>query len=411
MYTAIHRALGIEPGQLTMDLVRRAVAARVAEREDLDWKQVLPKHSGPWVEEFAKDVAAMANAGGGMIIYGVIEDGSEAADIRDVGPITDIILRELRGAAFSGITPPVLGLQLLAITDADNGESVLALLIPPSDEAPHLVFRHDMFGAPVRIGTQTGWMKERMLESAYRQRFAERDRRLIGLDDLFDESAAPFREPHRAWMVAVARPEIRGRPKRIEPETAHKILSEARQNAPIAQRHLSPLDQLQPRMNNPMLGLRRWTVQSTDLDTDKIYGCRISIHFDGSVTVAMAVAGNREADTRSQVQIQQIESILTDLAATALTASRELSIVGGYAVKASIFGNGSEPVSLMEPAPGQPGFYDRAPSPVATFIPVTGMIPTDEGTDPILEGLREIALDLINQAGARQLHLLKTPIP
>lgn len=418
MYTALHRALGIEPRALTMDLVRRAVAERVAEREDLDWKEVLPKHPGSWREEFSKDVAAMANAGGGMIVYGVAEDRStsEAAAVNDVGPITDNTLREMRAAAFSGITPPVLGLQLVPVEDPENGESVLALLIPASDDSPHLVFRQDMFGAPLRLGSQTGWMKERMLESAYRQRFAERDRRLIRLDDLFDESAAPFRQAPRVWMIAVARPEIQGNRGRIAGETAHKILSEASQNTPMDHRGLSPLGQLQRRMSDAVLGLRRWTVQTNHFDADQVYGCRMSIHFDGSVTVAMAVAGNRLSDTRSDVEVTEIEAVLIDLAGLASTAARELSILGGYALKASLMSNGSELISLLNPPPlQQASFYQAAvyepdPRPIPFFIPVTGVLPTDEGPELILEGLREVALDLINQAGVWKLQLLQ-PTP
>lgn len=409
MYTALHRALGIEPCPLTMDLVRRAVADRVAEREDLDWKRVLPKHPGRWVEEFAKDVAAMANVGGGMIVYGVAEEGSEAAEICDVGEITDGTLRELRGAAYSGITPPVLGFQPVVI--AEDGVSLLALLIPPSDDSPHLVFRQDLFGAPLRLGTRTGWMSERLIESAYRQRFAERDRRSAGLDDLFDESAGPFRQAPRVWMVAVAKPEVTGRLRRIESDSARRIFSDASQNTPIPLTGMSPLGHLQRWMRDPILGLRRWTVQTNHFDNDRIYGCRMSIHFDGSVTVAMAVAGDRGTDNRSEVQIRDVEAVLVDLAGLTLTASRELSIVGGYAIKASLFRDGSDPISLLEPVsdPRFGGFHEPAPRPLAGCVPVAGMIPTDQGPESVLDGLREVALDLFSQAGSETIQLLKLP--
>lgn len=415
MYTPLHRALGIEPCPLTMDLFRGAVAARVAERDDLDWKQVLPQHPGSWVEEFSKDVAAMANAGGGMIVYGVAEERStsEAAAISDVGSITDSTLREMRAAAFSGVTPPVLGLQLVPVQDPENSESVLALLIPPSDDTPHLVFRQDMFGAPLRLGSQTGWMKERMLESAYRQRLAERDRRLIGLDELFEESAAPFRQAPRVWMVAVARPEIQGNRGRISGEVARTIFSASSQIRPINFGGLSPLGQLQHRVSDAVLGLRRWTVQTNHFNEDAVYGCRISLHFDGSIAVAMAVAGGRLSDTRSEVDITAIEAVLIDLAGVAGAASRELSILGGYVLKASLLSNGSEMISLRIPPPFQEVWpnrgvaYEPDPSPVASFVPITGALMTNEGQELVLEGLREAALDLINQAGVWKLQMLQ----
>ena len=270
MFTPLHRVLGIEPCPLTMDLVRRAVTERITEREDLDWKRALPKNQGPWVQEFAKDIAAMANAGGGMIIYGVAEERSSSAavEVCDVGTVTDTLLRELRAAAFSGITPPVLGLNPAVIGDPATGETVLALLVPASEDSPHLVFRQDLFGAPLRFGTQTGWMSERMLENAYRRRFAERDRRMAGLDDLFSETARPFLKVPRVWMVAVAQPAVGGHSGRLERNTAHKILSEAAvQSSRLARRHMSPLDQFEGEINGIMPGLRRWVVQSNGLNT------------------------------------------------------------------------------------------------------------------------------------------------
>jgi hypothetical protein len=411
MFTPLHRALGIEPCPLTMDVVRRAVTDGITEREDLDWKKTLPQRPGAWIEEFAKDIAAMANASGGMIVYGVSEDRatSAAAEVCGVGPVTDAVLRELRAAAFSGITPPVLGLDPKVIEDPGSGETVLALVIPASEDSPHLVFRQDMFGAPLRLGSQTGWMKERMLESAYRQRFAERDRRMASLDDLFDETARPFLRVPRVWMVAVAQPEIRGRLGRLERNTAHRILSDAtEQSIRLAPRNVSPLDQLQGQINGIMPGLRRWIVQSSDLDADQIYGCRIALHFDGSVTIAMAVAGDRQNDARAQVPTRQIEAVLAELAGIAVTTSRELSISGGYGVKASLLGNGTDPIRLLEPDQTLTHHDVAATSPIVDFIPVTGMFPTEDGPEPIREGLREIALDLINQAGARSLHLLTT---
>lgn len=41
MFSPIHRALGVEPGDLTIDLLQEAVRAGVRESESLDWKQSL----------------------------------------------------------------------------------------------------------------------------------------------------------------------------------------------------------------------------------------------------------------------------------------------------------------------------------------------------------------------------------
>ena len=74
MFTPIHRALGLEAGNATIDLIQQAVDHGVEETADLDWKQAVYDSRKPnWDEEAAKDIAAMANSGGGWIVFGVKE--------------------------------------------------------------------------------------------------------------------------------------------------------------------------------------------------------------------------------------------------------------------------------------------------------------------------------------------------
>ncbi|MEV7482422.1 AlbA family DNA-binding domain-containing protein [Streptomyces halstedii] len=72
-FTPLHRILGLAPGPLTGDLLDAAVKAGVTEHSDLDWKSELPPAKGLPQTDFPKDVAAMANSGGGVIVYGVQE--------------------------------------------------------------------------------------------------------------------------------------------------------------------------------------------------------------------------------------------------------------------------------------------------------------------------------------------------
>ncbi|WP_235978771.1 AlbA family DNA-binding domain-containing protein [Streptomyces lycii] len=72
-FTPLHRMLGLAPGPLTGDILDAAVTDGVTERSDLDWKSELPPAKGLPQTDFPKDVAAMANSGGGVIVYGVQE--------------------------------------------------------------------------------------------------------------------------------------------------------------------------------------------------------------------------------------------------------------------------------------------------------------------------------------------------
>ena len=59
-------------------MVKQAADANLAESDDLDWKEHLPQppREGRW-NELAKDVAALANTRGGLLIYGVTDKTTE----------------------------------------------------------------------------------------------------------------------------------------------------------------------------------------------------------------------------------------------------------------------------------------------------------------------------------------------
>lgn len=70
-WTHLHEHLGCPPGPVDFAMVQQCVADQLAEADDLDWKEALPNGQDPRAAgEFAKDVAAMANTRGGLIIYG-----------------------------------------------------------------------------------------------------------------------------------------------------------------------------------------------------------------------------------------------------------------------------------------------------------------------------------------------------
>lgn len=86
-FTALHRVLGVAPGPLTADLLDDAVARGIEEASDLDWKSELPPKKGLSQTDFPKDVAAMANSGGGVIVFGVLESQKAATGRVDVGEL------------------------------------------------------------------------------------------------------------------------------------------------------------------------------------------------------------------------------------------------------------------------------------------------------------------------------------
>lgn len=76
-YTSLHRSVGSPPGRVAAEMLEQAVTIGLGEAEDLDWKQDADDVKEN--RETAKDFAALANTGGGIIVTGVREDGADHA--------------------------------------------------------------------------------------------------------------------------------------------------------------------------------------------------------------------------------------------------------------------------------------------------------------------------------------------
>jgi hypothetical protein len=85
-----------------------------------------------------------------------------------------------------------------------EGKRAVVVEVPASIDGPHLVYKNDYFGAPVRNDSDTAWMKERQIEAMYRARFDERRHATEALDKLFAEAAGGRDTDKRAWLIAVA---------------------------------------------------------------------------------------------------------------------------------------------------------------------------------------------------------------
>ena len=137
--TPLHEALGLDRGDFTFDLVRQACDLQIAEGDNLDWKRALPlpastkndAEAEARQQELAKDIAAMGNTRGRLIVYGVEEGPPTRANaIRSVGPINPDTNPNIRRIANNLIYPPVSGLNFTALESDDGKESLLALFVP-----------------------------------------------------------------------------------------------------------------------------------------------------------------------------------------------------------------------------------------------------------------------------------------
>lgn len=417
-WTPLHAALG-EPGNaLTLELIQRACDERISERSDLDWKRDLPltaakgEHAKRLTQQadLAKDVAAMANSGGGMIVYGVDQStvaGTSAADhIEPVGPVDETTIKTIRQVATGQVYPPVTGLDLLPVAPADaSDQGVLVLLVPDSPDSPHLVHprdRPEWFGAPYRHGPETDWMVERQVADAYRSREERRRRRVEDLDDRFDafiESCGGRTDTH--WVIAMAIPETPlPRPRALQSQTADRIIEHAWTQWPIPG-GLGPKDLT---YNEPTRrGLQRFiraggrTVRAI---TSAMMQARVEVHGDGAIAVAFTRDGvfSREPVQRSDVAIQDIEQTGVEFFALLWSAARTLTVNGDYMARIGVapttqLFRRSDPHLRGEFLP-----FDEAHR-IPGYRPVDGPILASAGLDAALNSWFDLVIDAVNQTG------------
>jgi len=122
------------------------VANAVAEGRALEYKQQLPGNGDEDKREFLADVSSFANAGGGDIIFGVVEkrDGEnkptnlpeKAEGLAGINAGAEI--NRLDAIIQSGIEPRISGCRLRSIDGFASGP-VLVIRIPKSWAGPHMV--------------------------------------------------------------------------------------------------------------------------------------------------------------------------------------------------------------------------------------------------------------------------------
>lgn len=417
-FTALHRALGLGPGPLTDDLLNAAVQAGVTETNDLDWKSQLPPAKGLPQTDFPKDIAAMANSGGGVIVYGVLETQKAATARADVGELDETHERSLHSAAITAISPPVFGLDITRL--GEEGDRAVVVEVPASVDGPHLIYRNDYFGAPVRNDSDTVWMKERQIEAMYRARFEERRHATEALDALYAEASAGRDTGVRAWLIAVAHPRIPRLQDRMTRETARKVLSKAEGVALSFARNrgVHPLESVD-RMN-PRPGLRRWVAVNTATSQYSAWKeAWASIHHDGSVTLSAAVGGHPSGHGSAspgpsyfegrEVESTAIECAVADLMAV-LRTTAEATAADEYDVRVGIEWEGENPLLIL--TQDTMGFtYRDVSTPLHRYSPVETTVNAQGSEADFSRHVHDIAQDCVNQGGVSNLLLIQPPTP
>ncbi|MFJ2651582.1 helix-turn-helix domain-containing protein [Streptomyces sp. NPDC087420] len=303
-WTRLHEHLGHRPGPLTYDMVAAAVAEKLPESDDLDWKGELPtflRKPGLW-NEFAKDVAAMANTRGGLLIYGVSDE------IELVGiDLSEVDEKQMRQALRNAIQPYVPGVDLVPLPAPDGGLDVLVVDVPPSESAPHFQYGWEQkdkdratFNAPYRVKDDTFYLAEHQVARAYQDRFARQDAAGALLNaHLAHATDTVLHQPGQrcAWLVVAASP-ARPVPRMVPAPTqteAQDTLVRAQATANRLHDEFSPSSVMSRVLNSGMhVGLRRWVASNFLVPDQRTSARRVmaELHHDGSVVLCVALGEN-----------------------------------------------------------------------------------------------------------------------
>lgn len=376
----------------------------------MDWKSKLPPREGPPNTDFPKDVAAMANSGGGVIVYGVQESQKKAIERVDVGEFDEAYERSLRSAAVTAISPPVFGLSVHRLDEADKRAVVVE--VPASIDGPHLIYKKEYFGAPVRNDADTVWMKERQIEAMYRMRFDERRHAAEVMNNLYAEAAASRDSGKRAWFIAVAHPRFPRIGSQLTRDDASYLLKEAEKFGPSCTKNygIHPVKNVD--LNKLRPGLRRWWAFTTATDDSLVRSeAWMGIHQDGSVTVAATVGGHRKNAHEYldgwQVRSDSVECAVADFMAL-VRAMMKKSGSNEFDIRVGIDWRGEQPLEILGIVDNKE-LHEKATIPLNTYTPIELTVNTAESDVKFKRHVYDLAKDCVNQGGVLDLRWICPP--
>ena len=345
---------------ITFDSINRLVQEKVPESEQLDFKGKLPPGDvspGKWspAQEFAKDVSALANARGGVLLYGVEETNGVATKVGSLDADPEKEERKLRQALMN-YQAPMASCDFVWAA-APQGATLLAVVIPPSSRSPHAVL--DDVGKPTRLqyplrhGTDTVYLSEHEVAARYRLRFLGQEDEQRRLNTVVDLGLEALERTTGLWMFAAITPEVpaTGRLDRRKLEEVDKWQGESLLTSPLG-RHLSVLGRGIAAPGRVTFTASAGTGHPDETEIQDGY---VELHLDGSAFAATEIGRRTDDDETSrgigERTLTDDSILLVDLVLQ--WAARETgtwgtaSMIAGFTDAGSVRGVVNEPINLV----------------------------------------------------------------
>ncbi len=394
MFTSLHRALGISStDEFTAEMIDQLVERQVAEAPDLDFKAKLPSKDALTVGDLKKDLCALANIGGGVIVYGVAEDDGNkdhAGRRTDVGKVDEGYEQAYLSVAFGQITPPLYGVSLHRIED--DSHNALVVVVSQSRQVPHMFFTDKKdkraIAVPVRHGTHSVWLAEPEIARLYRERFAAEHDANEKLNVAY-QRVMEQRSHDGFWMAGVARPIYPTLAPKPDIEQIIQIGRDAGSEQ-IRKTYIDAVTPLSATSRPPRRGFRSW--RFLDLMENSEMSMYIEFHDDGAVSVLSRLDG-RFGDP--QVHDYDLAIVVGDLFA----AIRHYSTWTGakeYDVKFGVEWDLNQQLVITQKR--NIAFFREEVVPINRFIPIEATIDVLDH-EILLRNACDLTLDCLNQAG------------
>ncbi|MFI1890701.1 helix-turn-helix domain-containing protein [Streptomyces jumonjinensis] len=396
-------------------MVRQAAADNLQETDDLDWKEHLPQppRDGRW-NELAKDVAAMANTRGGLLIYGVTDKTTKLVGIDPEAVNFQRYAQWIR----NHVQPYLPDLAMFPLSDGTT--TVLVVDVPASEMAPHFVYgtsakdrEQQAAVVPYRDKDHTAWMAEHQIERAYRDRFSRTARAEEAVQQHLDfttKTIATQTSAPSAWFIAVSRPHraLPHNAPQLSRDGAREILQDARSRSYQLQTRPTvpgPLRAMGDRLDNPRPGLRRWMCSTLELSYNR--EIITELHHDGTVVMATNLSWLRDVeeppgeDGDIPVYERLVDACSHDLVATVQQLQRSLRLDSTQQMTATITTTGKP--RALAPFTDVHGIGRDSTPPFARrphhIQPVHTLLSPTAGDDEGRSTAEEIRTDLMNQFG------------
>ncbi|MEM1024291.1 MAG: ATP-binding protein [Myxococcota bacterium] len=245
--------------EITADDIQELVDERIDETAQLDYKEALANGSAG-TANLAKYVTAMANAAGGIIVFGIeeeIDDNGEKTGRPVQSPSgvassegdAETLRSAWENAARNGIEPPIVGLAFRKLHLPTIGAYVILARVPSSAAAPHM-----LTSARKAFYLRRGNENTAMTIHDLREAFGTSEQRLGRIVDMFKRN----HELHRYENTGGGWLAFQIAPMRAPFSSERANLEHAANDGTIEGLSLTP--------NRPMNSTRRFTANGLMID-------------------------------------------------------------------------------------------------------------------------------------------------